>query len=67
MRNVTRVKTLMVVLLAGCTQVMAQTDATSTQDPCRKENLLKSNNLANDQLVIFKGVSGTNYLSLIHI
>lgn len=24
MRNVTRVKTLMVVLLAGCTQVMAQ-------------------------------------------
>ena len=61
MRNVTRVKTLMVVLLAGCTQVMAQTDATSTQDPCRKENLLKSNNLANDQLVIFKGVSGTNY------
>ena len=61
MRNVTRVKTLMVVLLAGCTQVMAQTDATSTQDPCRKENLLKSDNLANDQLVIFKGVSGTNY------
>ena len=37
MRNVTRVKTLMVVLLAGCTQVMAQTDATSTQDPCRKK------------------------------
>lgn len=59
MKNFTRVKTLMFLLLMSFTHAIAQSD-TQNSDPCKKENALKIENLTGEKAVLFKGISETN-------